>query len=195
MLDVLKLRTTKMPFGSHSVFAQVINQLAIRQPKSVLDLGIGYGINGAGVRNWLDHGYEPYRTRLVGVEAFPKYRSPLWNCYNTIHEITIHDYLAIEPVELFDCILMTDVIEHFTKKEGIELLSKLKNILTPSGVLLVSTPAVWIKQGAVHGNEHETHKSLWYPYDFRDYELLMDGETDKSGHKMLLACIKKPHQS
>lgn len=184
-----------MPFGSHSIYAQVIHEIAARQPKSVLDLGIGYGINGAGVRNWLDYGYEPYDTYLVGVEAFPKYRSPLWDCYNTVHETTIHDYLAIEPVELFDCIVMTDVLEHFTKEEGVDLLSKLQNRLTPDGFLLVSTPAIWIEQGTVHGNVYETHKSLWNRRDFRHHQLLSHGGADKFGHKMLLACIKKPHQS
>lgn len=184
-----------MPFGSHSVYTQVIQQLTIRNPKSVLDLGIGYGINGAGVRNWLDHGYKPYSTYLVGVEVFSEYRSPLWDCYDKIHETTIHDYLAKEPTELFDCIIMTDVLEHFTKEEGVELLSKLRNILTPSGFLLVSTPAVWIEQGTVHGNEYETHKSLWKRKDFAHHELIMNGGTDMFGHKMLLASMKKPHQS
>jgi hypothetical protein len=34
---------------------------------------------GAAVRQWLDGGVQPWRTRLVGVEGFDAYRSPCWN--------------------------------------------------------------------------------------------------------------------
>jgi hypothetical protein len=49
---------------------------------------------------------------------------------------------------------MIDVLEHFSKEEGIEIITKLKII---SSNILVSIPKVVSKQGAAFGNVLETH--------------------------------------
>ncbi len=48
----------------------IATQFVRRRPRSVLDLGIGMGFYGAVVRELLDGGVLPLRTRLVGVEGF-----------------------------------------------------------------------------------------------------------------------------
>jgi SAM-dependent methyltransferase len=177
-----------MPIGSSSVFCDIIDYVVTRRPESILDLGVGYGINGAGIRNWLDSGHYPFKTTLVGVEVWEAYKSPLWDCYNIVHECSI-EYYVENIQEKFDCVIMTDVIEHFEKEEGLRLIESIKKILSPNGYFLLSTPAIWIEQGPVHNNKYETHKSLWSLSDFESYEVLKDGTPDNYGHMMYLVRI------
>jgi hypothetical protein len=173
-----------MPIGSWSAFQRVIQGTLATNPKSVLDLGIGFGMNGCGIRNWLDLGIKPFKTKLVGVEIFDKYKNPAWGLYD---KVISGDILKIvEEIENFDLILMTDVIEHFSKQEGVKLIHKLKEKCNKA--VIVVTPNVWIEQGEYMGNIHETHKSLWTVSDFvvNGYGIVQAG-LDQYGHNMIVA--------
>ena len=186
-----------MPIGSYSSFRDIMRQVLMHNPKTVLDLGVGHGINGAGIRNWLNVGiFDNYKdTLIVGVEGFSEYESPLWQCYDWVHTCTIQTFLQ-ESDKQFDCVLMTDVLEHFDKDEGNAVISKIvRDVLSPGGILLISTPAVWIEQGAAYGNELETHRSLWHFTDFigmPGVEIIKEGcREDDMGYKMLVVKITK----
>lgn len=176
-----------MPIGAISTLPNIVTSVLRTSPKTVLDLGIGHGINGAAVRNWLDVGVQPYHTYVEGVEGF-NYRSPLWGCYNVVHECTIEKFFETD-VRKWDCILMTDVIEHFKKEEGLRIIAECKDRLNHRGSLVVVTPAKWIEQGAYLGNELETHKSLWSAEDFEKlgFVVLKDGKPDEFGYMMIAA--------
>ena len=177
-----------MPIGSFSTFRDVVRIILMNSPKTVLDLGIGHGINGAGIRNWLDLGVQPYRTRIEGVEGHKPYRSPLWDCYDLVHECTIQEFFHGDS-RAWDMILITDVIEHFTKEEGLLILEQCKARLNPGGKLIAVTPAVWIEQGAAYGNELETHRSLWTAENFSStgFYIAKDGSLDDMGYAMIVA--------
>lgn len=178
-----------MPIGSWSAYTQIIKGILATNPDSVLDIGVGFGMNGCGVRNWLDLGVK-FKTRLIGIEAFPKYMNPAWDLYD---RVIIGDALQIiDTLEDFDLILMTDVIEHFEKDAGIILLEKLKGKCRKG--VIVSTPGLWIEQGDAYGNAYETHRSLWTAEDFtaQGFGIVMDGSLDDNGHMMIVAdYIKK----
>lgn len=192
----LHLNTHIMPIGSYSSFRDIMRQVLMHNPKTVLDLGVGHGINGAGIRNWLNVGIKDnYKdTEVFGVEGFKEYESALWSCYDIVYVMTIQDYLK-NNIDKFDCVLMTDVLEHFDKDEGNAVISKIvRDVLCPGGILLISTPAVWIEQGAAYGNELETHRSLWHFTDFigmPGVEIIKDGREDDMGYKMLVVKITK----
>ncbi|MDR3639218.1 MAG: methyltransferase domain-containing protein [Isosphaeraceae bacterium] len=149
-----------MPIGSFTVVPHVARHLATQRPKHVLDLGMGSGFYGAVVRQWLDLGVRPWRTFLVGVEGWADYRNPLWDLYDFIVIETIQEYLSRFP-DQFDCVILGDVLEHFPSEEGLPLLGQLKTRVAPGGTLIVATPAVFIDQPAVYGNELERHRSIW----------------------------------
>jgi 2-polyprenyl-3-methyl-5-hydroxy-6-metoxy-1,4-benzoquinol methylase len=175
-----------MPIGSFAVLPDVVFELVKKQPKSILDLGIGFGMYGAAVREWLDLGIKPYKTNLHGVESFQKYRSPLWELYEKVHIMQIQE---VEVAIKFDAIIMTDVIEHFEKQEGIDVLNKIKTWISPGGILLISTPAIFYSQGAEYGNDNERHLSLWKEDDFKNlgFTIIRHGNSDKYGHQMIVA--------
>lgn len=183
-----------MPIGSFSAFGKVIQGVLASNPKTILDLGIGFGMNGAGVRNWLDLGIEPFKTKLVGVEVFPDYGNATWDLYDHVHINDIKtelEYCVMMGIK-YDTIIMTDVIEHFTKEEGLLVLNMMKEVCNVS--CIVSTPGIWIEQGAAYGNDHETHRSLWTVEDFKGagFGIVMDGSLDNYGHMMIVADYIKP---
>lgn len=178
-----------MPIGSSMVIPYVVEQLSPR-PASVLDLGVGFGMNGALVRQYCDRGYDwhgkPDAVRLTGVEGFRDYENPVWHLYDRVFTRDIAEFVAACTLK-FDLILMTDVLEHFTVEDGRKVLEDASKLLAPGGRFLVSTPGIWIEQGAVYGNEFETHRSLWTPAMLEEsgFRILWDGTLTR-GQMMLV---------
>lgn len=154
-----------MPIGSYAAVPELVQALLRQRPQSLLDLGIGFGGGGVLVREWLDLGVQPWKTYLAGVECWEAYRNPCWDLYNVIHVKTIEQFLN-ETSERFDCILLCDVLEHFERPRGAQLLDALPSFVAPGGSLLITTPAKFFSQGAVYGNERERHRSAWQASDF-----------------------------
>ena len=149
-----------MPIGSYAFPPYLVQHLLRRRPQRVLDLGMGFGGNGAAVRQWLDAGMQPFQTFLVGVEVWAEYRNPVWDLYNLVATRTIEEYLAHSD-EQFDLVLLTDVVEHFDKEAGYAILLEAMRAVADGGALLISTPAKFFEQGAWHGNPYECHRSSW----------------------------------
>lgn len=179
-----------MPIGCYSLVGPIADLLWRRRPAAVLDLGAGMGFYGAVVRQWCDSGVQPWRTRLIGVEGFEGYRNPCWNLYDEIHVTPIEEFVALGR-STWDAIFLLDVLEHFEKEQGASLLTRLRSMLTNTGILLVGTPAVFTEQDAAYNNEMERHRSLWTATELADAGLcvLSDGEPDQWGNRMALAIL------
>jgi SAM-dependent methyltransferase len=149
-----------MPVGSYAAVPPLVQGLLEQRPGSVLDLGIGFGGGGTLVREWLDQGVRPWKTMLVGVEAWPEYRNPVWELYNVIYAQPIERFLAVSQ-QRFDCVLLCDVLEHFEKAAGQRVLGAVQRQVAPGGRLIVTTPVRFFPQGAVNGNRRERHRALW----------------------------------
>lgn len=175
-----------MPFGSISVFASIIGDLEGTKPKVVLDLGTGNGINAAGIRNWINP-----NAAIITVDVWqPKWR--YITAATSHYDMQIEKFLDYPADEwMFDLVLMTDVLEHFERDIGFEVLKKIQRCLQHGGRAYVSTPAIWMEQGPVDGNEYETHRSLWQVSDFAGWDVLKDGQRDAFGHEMILVRFTK----
>jgi hypothetical protein len=151
-----------MPSSSYSVIPAVLDLVTTVKPRTILDIGIGFGKYGALFREYLDlwdtsTGYDEKSVILTGVEVCERYRSPLWGCYD---EIAVGNILELPeiPGREYDLIFMGDVIEHLHENEAVELLQKLRFTH-----LLIVTPLNVSEQGAVYDNERERHVSEWRP--------------------------------
>lgn len=52
-----------------------------------------------------------------------------------------HDYYRLEDInEIFDMVVLSEVIEHLSFEEGMAMLKKLSQFLAQEGILIVSTP-------------------------------------------------------
>ena len=99
------------------------------KPFSVLDVGSGFGKYGVLCREYLElwDGREEYKflRRIDGVEVFENYITPLHKyIYNNIYTENIIN-LVNNLDYSYDLVLLIDVLEHFSKEEGLLLLNKL----------------------------------------------------------------------
>lgn len=142
-------------------------------PKSVLDIGVGFGRWGILFREfleiWGERNYSgEWKRRIDGVEAFPGYIKEYHNFfYNNIYTEEALSFMKRLDVN-YDLINCGDVIEHFNKSDGKELI----NLALEKGkYVLINIPIGdnW-EQEAINDNEYEIHRSSWSLSDFSGYE-------------------------
>lgn len=135
------------------------------RPQHILDLGCGFGLYGAALRQYMDIGEgrlakDQWTIDIRGVEGFFDYRNPLWELYNRVWRL---DFGRGEGDSWFfykryDLVLMLDCLEHLEKTKGFELVEYL---LKNNNRVIVSVPKTVLPQGAVNGNAFEVHRSEW----------------------------------
>lgn len=138
-------------------------------PKSILDIGVGYGRWGILFREflevWGDRNYSgKWNRRIDGIEIFPQYIKPYHKYfYDDIYIENALDFLR-KSSEKYDLINCGDVIEHFEKSDGLELIDL---CISRSKFVLINIPIGmnW-KQETINNNEFEKHRSVWYESDF-----------------------------
>ncbi|MEO8664343.1 MAG: class I SAM-dependent methyltransferase [Ignavibacteria bacterium] len=142
-------------------------------PKSILDIGVGFGRWGILFREflevWGERNYSGKWNRVIdGVEIFPGYIKEYHKYfYNNIYTENALDFIK-KPGRNYDLINCGDVIEHFNKKDAEEFITC---CLKKSRYLLINIPIGdnW-EQGAINDNEHERHLSNWNNSDFSKYK-------------------------
>lgn len=155
-----------MPISSWQAISDIMAEVVRLDPKSVLDLGAGFGIYGALCRNYLDarHGRcntEDWDIQIDGIEGFSRYRNPLWQTYNSL---SIWDFSDPKLGTFgYDLVLMVDSLEHLEPEAGAAFLDKL---VAGNKHVIVSVPNGVMEQGAAHGNELECHRTTYFPGDF-----------------------------
>ena len=150
------------PYGHLNTFASFLIE---ERPKSILDIGVGNGKLGFIARDLLDvmlgerYKKEDWRTRIDGVEVFPDYVQE--------HQKAIYDtiYLGnalhvIERLGKYEMVLLGDVLEHFRKDQGWQMLFKCFDHSNKSVVLFVPLGENW-EQPEIYGNSYEIHQSVW----------------------------------
>jgi hypothetical protein len=155
---------TSDPYNISPLMSVVINL----KPKSILDIGCGFGKYGVLFREYLDIWDERYlkdqwQCRIVGVEAFAEYRNPIWD-YVYQDVIVGRAQEAVPPLPgPFDLVLISDMIEHL---EMAEAKSLVQCCLDKCSVLIVTTPREFYAQHNILGNEYERHRCLWTAAEF-----------------------------
>ena len=145
-------------------------------PKSILDIGVGFGRWGILFREfleiWGDRNYSGNWNRIIdGVEIFPDYIKPYHKYfYNNIFIENARDFLKRTGTK-YDLINCGDVVEHFEKKAALDLIHL---SLDRARYVLINIPTGnnW-EQSAINNNEYETHRSIWNKKDFREFENIL----------------------
>jgi hypothetical protein len=149
------------------------------EPKSVLDIGVGFGKWGFLCREYGDIWFNRYEksewtVRIDGCEAFPNYKTPIYDyIYDNIYYGDVSETLDTLPS--YDLAILGDVIEHFDKETGLRLLKKLSQ---KCNYVLMSSPTSFFGQNSdLDQNPFEEHKCLWtikdlagYNFDYDEFE-------------------------
>jgi len=161
-----------MPTSHHDHIVDVIDIVRYLKPKSILDIGVGFGKWGFLCREYLDVMAgrpfpENWKIKIDGLEIFEPYiQLHQSHIYNTIH---IGDCTRlIDDLPSYDLMIMGDVLEHIPKPAGRQFLEKAFK-KCKAFILVIPLGSAWLKQGEMYGNKHEAHISVWEGTDFEDY--------------------------
>ena len=153
-----------MPTSQHHQISNIIDVIVTLDPRSVLDVGTGFGKYGVLAREYLGGWDGNMRNngerRIDGIEGFPGYLSPLHEyVYDNLYRDDIRSILSRLDTH-YDLALCIDVIEHFDSEDGCRVLAELQR---RASNVLISTPKTFFPQQAEFGNDLEAHRSLWTP--------------------------------
>lgn len=124
--------------------------LPVDRSARMLDLGCGYGAYLLYLRNL---GFENIRGIDLSLEQVELARTLGLSC------VEVDDlFSALEHEHDLGCVSMFDVIEHLTRTEAIEALSKIHERLAPGGTLIMRTPNIDAKHGTVLSFGDLTHE-------------------------------------
>lgn len=164
-----------MPSSRYQIIPLVLDVVTALQPKSILDIGVGFGKWGVLFREYLDvwKTDKPFQERVAridGVEAFAEYENAVWKAYDTVYVDNVINIIPELQKHKYDLVFMGDVIEHFEKEEAKKLLGALNY-----NHIIIVTPFQVLKQEAVYDNQYEIHKSEWKHQDLPNLELKIIG--------------------
>ena len=187
-----------MPSSRPNTIPVVIHLLRQLRPRSILDVGVGFGKWGHLFREYTDineaerdparYSREGWQVRIDGIEGYAPYLTEMHRyIYNDIH---VGDAARIlSGLGAYDLVFLGDVIEHFDKKEGKALLDR--SLEHAIKAVIVSTPKFETEQEDLCGNELERHRSLWSPSDFTKWPRT---QVRTIGGDTLLAVLRKGAQ-
>jgi SAM-dependent methyltransferase len=154
-----------MSTSSLYVLTPIISFTGWLQPRSVPDVGCGYGQWGLLLRQFLDYpwalenGTPRWARRVDDVEAWPTYRNDLWDfAYDSVVVSDARGHLPTLDSNAYDLGLCLEVIEHLDLDGGRRLLRELSRVCTH---VVVSTPDYVILQDDLCGNPFERHRAWW----------------------------------
>lgn len=164
-----------MPYSSHAGLSLALDHAVRLRPQKVLDVGMGLGKWGFLLREALDFmegrvERDEWQVRIDGIDA-RRADSPIlaW-VYDDVRIADVRD--VVEDLPPYDLVVLGDVIEHFEKADGLNLL---RVLLSRDRNVLLTTPLDYFEQ-EVEGNPFERHRSHWTIKDLQpwafDYDVV-----------------------
>jgi hypothetical protein len=159
-----------MPVSLWLGIEDALQAITERQPRSVLDAGIGFGLFGHLLRQYLDvwEGRirrEDWRIRIDGIEIDEKRIQP--HARYLYDEVLVGDIRDLVPAcasrSPYDVILFGDVLEHLPKDDAAVLLRKAVALAVKLVVVRIPLGDGWRKKGR---EEPDHHRSTWSLGDF-----------------------------
>ena len=185
-----------MPSSRPNTIPTVIHLVRQLKPKSILDVGVGFGKWGHLFREYTDineaendparYQRKNWRVRIDGIEGYAAYLTPMHRyLYNHLHVGNAGALLSKLP--RYDLVFLGDVIEHLEKEAGVRLLRHA--FKKANKAVVVTTPKFETGQADLCGNELERHRSLWSAADFAPFGRAIVKIIDRA---TLLAVLLKP---
>lgn len=153
-----------MPLSIWLGMEDCLQAITERRPRSVLDAGIGFGLWGVLLRQYLD----VWAARIDGIELDPaRVQAHARHVYSRVYVGDIRTLVPrLAARTAYDVILFGDVLEHLPKEDGLSLLAKA--VLQAAVLVVVRVPLGdgWRKKGR---EPPDHHRSQWSLEDLRGY--------------------------
>ena len=158
-----------MPSSGFNLIPQIIESVNILKPSSILDVGCGNGKYGFLCHEAL-YFWNNICPTIDAIEGYPNYIGKLQReIYNKIYIGEALSILKTIPDNSYDLVLAVEILEHFSKTEGIEFLQYLKRV---GRNVILSCPKITKPQDAINDNSYEIHRSQWRQKDFGECVVL-----------------------
>lgn len=157
-----------MPSSDWKQIGDVVDVIAQINPRTILEIGIGFGKWGILCREYFEinrgnYAKKDWQIKMEGIEIFEPYRCPNWDyAYDCVH--LGNAVKIIDGLGHYDLVICCDVIEHFEKDAGKAFLEKMLN---HGRYVIITSPRMKYPQGALFGNDSECHLSQWTRQDFK----------------------------
>lgn len=156
-----------MPSSVVEIIPPVIKAIQAAKPKTVLDVGVGFGKWGHLIREYTDvwdgnFQSKDWQVHITGVEAFEGYVDDGVRHY--YDEIVIGDALGIVPtLQSHDIVIAMDMIEHQDKDRAIKLLQACIDCASMQAIFSIPLGVKWLgaNKSYTEINPWEEHKSAW----------------------------------
>ncbi len=154
-----------MPTSHYKIIPAVMSIFdKVKDVKSILDVGAGFGKYGVLIRDHLEIRKKRYDKkewihRIDAVEVWPGYVNTIYPyVYDCIY--LGQASVALGRVQNYDVILLIEVLEHLQKKRGEKLIKLL--LQKYNKAIVISFPETF-KEGACSDwpNPAEEHRCLW----------------------------------
>jgi len=182
-----------MPVSIWLGLEDCLQVIAERRPRAVLDAGIGFGLWGGLLRQYLDVWSgriypSQWATRIDGIEIDG--RRVQAHARYLYTDILIGDIREIVPrraaEQPYDVILFGDVLEHLPKDSGRAVLDAAIGLARQLVVVRIPLGDGWRREGR---EEPDHHRSQWHAADFSGYRGQVR-EYDFHGHPYGLITIE-----
>jgi len=149
-----------LPSSRWDNIPDIITVLRTVKPKSVLDVGCGFGKWGFLTREFCDvwggnYYKKDWQTKIDAVEIFPQY---IQSWHREIYNNILIGNVTELPLVEYDLILACDVLEHIPEDK---IASTIEALKARTKNLIISVPLGVRPQGKLYNNEFETHRSTW----------------------------------
>lgn len=161
LLKKIKSKYYNLVFAPYSTELEKL----IENSETILDVGCG-------ANSPIQH----FRKKIysVGIDVFEPALSVsrIKKIHNEYYQMNVLDIDKEFPENFFDCVLASDLIEHLTKKEGLELIQKMEKIAKKK--IIIFTPNGYLPQGECENNPYQEHKSGWTSEEMKQkgYEVI-----------------------
>lgn len=145
---------------------------------TVLDLGIEDGLTGQQLRAEFGSSI-----CLVGVDAWEPCVKEAPDCYDSLVCGDAIEFLRTLENQSVDLIVAAELIEHYDRDEGLELLNECDRVARWT---LITTPNGFMKQGKIKDNPYQVHRSGWTMRDF-EYAYMLEVNSE---HDLICAMLE-----
>jgi SAM-dependent methyltransferase len=134
--------------------------------KNGLDIGCGGGSLLTAVRS------EAFESTGIDISEASINRSKIHNVHD---KYIVGDFRSKGFSKKYDVVVLSHVIEHFSRDEGLEIIRRVENLA--NRLVYIETPHGFLEQTDYDGNPFQRHLSGWFPHDFegRGYSVFGSG--------------------